>query len=72
MHPEQTSVGFVRQVCLVGGTASTEITFRLPGVRIEHIQTETNTLVNLTAVTPLSETEVNHCIYWTVTLRWRS
>jgi phenylpropionate dioxygenase-like ring-hydroxylating dioxygenase large terminal subunit len=53
---------------LVGGTPSTEITFRLPGVRIEHIQTETHSLVNLTAVTPLSETEtvVNHCIYWTM------
>lgn len=53
---------------LVGGTPTTEITFRLPGVRIEHIQTERHILVNLTTVTPLdaTRTEVNHMVYWTM------
>lgn len=53
---------------LVGGTPSTEITFRLPGIRIEHVRTERHALVNLTAVTPVGpqETEVNHLVYWTM------
>ena len=53
---------------LLGGAPETEISFRLPGVRIEHIQAGKHTLCNLTAVTPISETEteVNHIIYWTL------
>ncbi|CAK0775879.1 renierapurpurin 18,18'-hydroxylase [Azospirillaceae bacterium] len=53
---------------LLGGIPETEITFRLPGVRIEHIQTGRHTLVNLTAVTPINEqeTEINHIMYWTL------
>ncbi len=57
---------------LLGGKPETEIVFRLPGVRIEHVTTGRHTLINLTAVTPLSdsETEINHSIYWT--LPWMS
>jgi phenylpropionate dioxygenase-like ring-hydroxylating dioxygenase large terminal subunit len=53
---------------LLGGTPQTEIRFRLPGVRIEHISVGTHTLCNLTAVTPIDETatEINHAIYWTM------
>ena len=53
---------------LLGGAPETEISFRLPGVRIEHIQAGRHVLCNLTAVTPISETEteVNHIIYWTL------
>ncbi len=53
---------------LLGGRRETEIAFRLPGVRIEHIRAGRHTLVNLTAVTPLTadETEVTNAIYWTV------
>lgn len=53
---------------LLGGTRETEISFRLPGVRIEHIRTGRHTLVNLTAVTPLGadESEITNAIYWTV------
>ena len=53
---------------LVGGVPETEIVFRLPGVRIEHIATDRHSVVNLTAVTPVSntETEINHCIYWNI------
>ena len=53
---------------LLGGAPETEITFQLPSVRIEHIRAGRHALVNLTAVTPLSdsESEINHAIYWTV------
>ena len=53
---------------LLGGTPATEIQFRLPGVRIEHISVGRHTLCNLTAVTPIDEhaTEINHAIYWTM------
>jgi phenylpropionate dioxygenase-like ring-hydroxylating dioxygenase large terminal subunit len=53
---------------LLGGAPQTEITFRLPGIRIEHIRAGKHVLCNLTAVTPIddSATEVNHAIYWTM------
>ena len=55
---------------LLGGKPETEITFRLPGVRIEHVQAGRHVLCGLTAVTPISRdrTEVNHVIYWT--MKW--
>ncbi len=53
---------------LLGGRPETEISFRLPSVRIEHIRVGRHAVVNLTAVTPLSdsESEINHAIYWTM------
>ena len=53
---------------LLGGKPETEIAFRLPSTRIEHIRIGRHTLVNLTAVTPLSDTEseINNAIYWTL------
>ncbi|MGH2931026.1 MAG: Rieske 2Fe-2S domain-containing protein, partial [Solirubrobacteraceae bacterium] len=53
---------------LLGGAPETEIAFRLPGIRIEHVRAGKNVLVGLTATTPVSatETEVNHLIYWTM------
>lgn len=53
---------------LLGGKPETEIIFRLPSIRIEHIRIGRRVLVNLTAVTPLDngEAEVNHAIYWTI------
>ncbi len=55
---------------LLGGTPETEITFRLPGVRVEHIRAGPRHVVGLTAVTPVTETEteINHVIYWDVPL----
>jgi phenylpropionate dioxygenase-like ring-hydroxylating dioxygenase large terminal subunit len=55
---------------ILGGTPQTEIVFRLPSVRIEHITAGKHVVVNLTAVTPLSadETQINHAIYWNVPL----
>jgi phenylpropionate dioxygenase-like ring-hydroxylating dioxygenase large terminal subunit len=57
-----------RAYALLGGAPETEIAFRLPGVRIEHIQAGKHVLVNLTAVTPINEkeTRVSHLIYWTL------
>lgn len=53
---------------LLGGKPETEIAFRLPSTRIEHIRIGSRQVASLTAVTPLndSETEVNHAIYWTM------
>jgi phenylpropionate dioxygenase-like ring-hydroxylating dioxygenase large terminal subunit len=53
---------------LLGGKPETEISFRLPSIRIEQIRTGRHALVNLTAVTPLGpgESEINHAIYWTL------
>lgn len=55
---------------LLGGTPQTEIVFRLPGVRIEHITAGRHRVINLTAVTPLGpdETQINHAIYWNAPL----
>lgn len=55
---------------LLGGAPETEITFRLPSVRIEHITAGRHEVVNLTAVTPLThdQTQINHAIYWNMPL----
>lgn len=52
----------------IGGAPETEISFRLPGVRIEHVSTPRHNVCNLTAVTPISETEtdVTTLLYWTM------
>jgi phenylpropionate dioxygenase-like ring-hydroxylating dioxygenase large terminal subunit len=51
---------------LLGGTPETEISFRLPSLRIEEIRTSRYQVTNLTALTPIDDetTEVNHCVYW--------
>lgn len=53
---------------LLGGAPETEIIFRLPGVRIEHVRAGRHRLANLTAITPLDAqtSEINHCVYWTM------
>ncbi len=55
---------------LLGGAPQTEIVFRLPGIRIEHIIAGRHRVINLTAVTPLGpdETQINHAIYWNAPL----
>jgi phenylpropionate dioxygenase-like ring-hydroxylating dioxygenase large terminal subunit len=52
---------------LLGGAPETEIVFRLPAVRIEHVRAGRHVVCNLTAITPIDAktTEINHCIYWT-------
>ena len=55
---------------LLGDNVTTEITYRMPGLRIEHIGSDTNSVVGLTAITPVDEesTEV-HQIFW-ATMDW--
>lgn len=53
---------------ILGGKPTTEITFRLPGIRIEHIKAGKHRLVGLTSVTPIDEktTEITQSFYWTM------
>jgi phenylpropionate dioxygenase-like ring-hydroxylating dioxygenase large terminal subunit len=53
---------------LLGRNTSSEITFQLPGVRIEHVKGDRHSVVSLTAITPMTEkmSEVHQCIYWTL------
>lgn len=55
---------------LMGKNAEVEISFRLPGVRIERIKTETNTVCNLTTITPISETETEVTTLFYTTVGW--
>jgi len=50
---------------LLGRKVETEISYRLPGLRIEEVQGDRHSVVGLTAITPITEedTEV-HQIFW--------
>jgi phenylpropionate dioxygenase-like ring-hydroxylating dioxygenase large terminal subunit len=63
-RPSQNS----RAYRLLGGVPETEIIFRLPSVRVEHIRAGRHRVANLTAITPIDGrlTQVNHCVYWTL------
>jgi len=52
---------------LLGGAPTTEISFRLPGVRVEHICIGDHHICNMTAMTPVDRrrTEVTNLLYWT-------
>ncbi len=62
--PSSNSAGYK----VLGGTPVTEISFQLPGIRIEHIKIGKNTVCGLTTVTPLDEnrTEITQTFYWTM------
>ena len=53
---------------MLGGDLTTEISFALPGLRIEHVRGGDHHLCNVTAITPLTETtsEIVNLIYWTM------
>ena len=53
---------------LLGRNVSTEISFELPGLRIEVIQGDRGTVGSVTAVTPVatSRTRLCHLLYWTM------
>jgi len=55
---------------LLGGAPTTEIDFRLPGIRFETIRNERHVVLGLTAVTPIDEsaTEVTQVFYWDLPL----
>jgi len=52
---------------MLGGEISTEITFQLPGVRVEHIQAGKHIICALTTLTPIdaNKTEIHQFFYWT-------
>lgn len=52
----------------LGGAPETEISYRLPAVRIEHARTSKYNYCGLTACTPITAdtTEVHHVMYWDV------
>lgn len=52
----------------LGGAPETEISYRLPSVRIEHARTAKYNYCGLTACTPVTAdtTEVHHVMYWDV------
>ena len=53
---------------LLGGAPETEISFQLPGIRIEHIRIGKHTVCNLTTVTPQTDTntEITNLIYTSI------
>lgn len=53
---------------LLGANVSTEITFVLPGIRVEHIKGDRHSVVAFTAITPEDETHcvVHQSLYWTM------
>ena len=55
---------------MFGDNVTTEISYRLPGMRIEHIQGDRHFAVSLLTITPLTEgeTEVHQVLYSTLPL----
>ncbi len=51
---------------ILGGQPTTEITFTLPSVRVEHIQVGKRNVYSYTALTPVSEkeTKIHQMMYW--------
>lgn len=54
----------------LGGAPVTEIEFRLPALRLEHIRTNSRRVLALTAMTPAEPgaTRITHLLYWDFTL----
>ncbi|MEZ5894656.1 MAG: aromatic ring-hydroxylating dioxygenase subunit alpha [Parvularculaceae bacterium] len=50
----------------IGGAPTTEIEFRLPALRLEHIRNDRRRILGLTAMTPIDEnsTRIVHVIFW--------
>lgn len=63
-QPSQNSKAYK----VLGGTPTTEITFTLPSVRIEHIQVGKRNFYSFTALTPVDElnTRVTQLAYWDI------
>ncbi len=53
---------------LLGDNVTSEITFLLPGVRIESIRGDRHAAVSLTVITPIDRetSRIHQCLYWTV------
>lgn len=61
-QPSQNSKAYK----ILGGSPTTEITFTLPSVRVEHITVGTKNLYSFTLLTPISDTQtrVHQLLYW--------
>jgi phenylpropionate dioxygenase-like ring-hydroxylating dioxygenase large terminal subunit len=55
---------------MLGDRKEIEISFQLPGVRLEQLVTEKNRVTNLTVITPLSETQTEVTTQFYTTLPW--
>ena len=55
---------------LIGRNPEVEISFQLPGIRIERVITERHTLCNLTTMTPISDTETEVTTLFYSTIPW--
>ncbi|OKH23091.1 2Fe-2S ferredoxin [Chroogloeocystis siderophila] len=66
-HPLEQQTFFYR---LVGRNPHIEISFQLPGIRIEQVTTEKHKVCNLTAITPISDTETEETTIFYTTLAW--
>ncbi len=53
---------------ILGGEPTTEITFRIPGTRVEHVRVGKRSFYSLTALMPLSEdkTQVIQMVFWNI------
>ncbi len=62
-HPPSSNTRIYK---FIGGAPTTEIEFRLPGLRLEHVRKDRRRLLGLTAMTPVDErtTRITHVIYW--------
>jgi phenylpropionate dioxygenase-like ring-hydroxylating dioxygenase large terminal subunit len=62
-HPPSQS----RAYLILGGNPATEIVFRLPSVRWEHIIAGRHVMCHFTTLTPVTTTQtlITHSIYWT-------
>jgi phenylpropionate dioxygenase-like ring-hydroxylating dioxygenase large terminal subunit len=65
MVPHKPSVNYA-PYRLLGGSVETQIIFRLPGIRIEHVAFGKHRLVTLNTITPISDHEIeeSYAIYW--------
>ena len=55
---------------VLGKNVETEISYALPGYRIEEISSDTHTVLGLTAITPVNEGETEvHQLFWS-TINW--
>ncbi len=63
-HPPSSNAFIYK---LLGGDRTTEITFRIPGWRCEHIRVGRHVIANVTAMTPISATRTRalNLLYWT-------
>ncbi len=62
-HPPSSNTRIYQ---FIGGAPTTEIEFRLPGLRLEHIRAGKRRILGLTAMTPgaANETRIAHFLFW--------